>query len=398
MGFVDKVRQKIKEMKDENMYQDALRILQEKHYKLTHNKKKVVHNGEQGYKWVDGQIPPRSFENFYYLKSWDCIKAHIKEYDINSVDLISDFGFKIKFDDIEYTTFRCTPNDNTPYDDIYCIAVNGSILEFRGLPNEVSVVDMPIFEKSFDIHEYSAWVKEFLPNTYLTVRKDTFNTTSTPDVANMLKNTIDKGLIPQYWIWIENEYLCLVGKIKNIAQIKGFTGYEKFDKSSIERYKLDDIVCFLTIGDIRHFQTISGGELTGGGSDIGKAIVGGLLFGAVGAIVNSRDKINMTAFQTEVHKIDERVIRLVINNKFIDFMPDEAVVNIDGKTEKVSTIDAFGKLMPQKDYRILSVKQGKVDKQDDEIEKIKRLSELQEKGIISKEDFEEKKKELLSKI
>ena len=60
-------------------------------------------------------------------------------------------------------------------------------------------------------------------------------------------------------------------------------------------------------------------------------------------------------------------------------------------------VDAFLSILPEKDYRILSVKKSE-NKQDDNIDKIEKLSKLKEKGIITDEEFNKKKEELRNKI
>ena len=79
----------------------------------------------------------------------------------------------------------------------------------------------------------------------------------------------------------------------------------------------------------------------------------------------------------------------VITNNAKVFKNDDCI--------KTTALDAFLSILPEKDYRILSVKKSE-NKQDDNIDKIEKLSKLKEKGIITDEEFNKKKEELLNKI
>lgn len=101
-----------------------------------------------------------------------------------------------------------------------------------------------------------------------------------------------------FWGFREDDNLCLVSKDYN-----NDIGKIKININNIQR--------FSRLGDIDSYTEISGGD--GGGSSIGKAVVGGIIAGGVGAIVASRNKIN--EIKTERIVNDDRITVLQVEKE-----------------------------------------------------------------------------------
>lgn len=124
------------------------------------------------------------------------------------------------------------------------------------------------------------------------------------DIVDFDNYTTLNGEQKAFWGFRENDNLCLVSKDYNndIGKIK---------------ININDIQRFNRLGDIDSYTEISGGD--GGGSSIGKAVVGGIIAGGAGAVVASRNKIN--EIKTERIVNDDRITVLQVekenNNYYI---------------------------------------------------------------------------------
>lgn len=136
----------------------------------------------------------------------------------------------------------------------------------------------------------------------------------------------------------------------------------------------DSIVCFSRYGDF--FTSTRVYEES---PSFGRFVAGSLIGGGVGAIVASRGSI---ASQTKVH--DHRETILVLSED-----GQESYLFFDPNLFQI-----LMHRMPNKEITYLS-KSLKESKGSDVVEKLKTLGELQEKGHISKEEFDRLKSELL---
>lgn len=162
---------------------------------------------------------------------------------------------------------------------------------------------------------------------------------------------------------------------------------------SIHSIEIDKIEYFKVKGEVYKETKITGGG--GGGSSIKGAVVGQAIAGGVGAVVGSRKKIDEVKSQLITH--DER---LTLLNYF------------DEKKERRSLIfkypdyHKFNDLIPEKEFHIVkSIKSAqlissqKTTNNDKNItEQIRELAKLRDEGILTDEEFNEKKKVLLDKI
>lgn len=145
----------------------------------------------------------------------------------------------------------------------------------------------------------------------------------------------------------------------------------------IASIKKENVLFFSRVGDIYT-------KSSGGGFNLTGAIVGGIIGSGIGAVIGSRNKI-----VTEL--IDERNTVLMIKEN------DE----IKSIFFTSTTYDLFLKVLPDKDINTVnvSIHDRKTDNFEDEIIiKIKKLDELRIKGILTAEEFEERKKTILDKF
>ena len=178
----------------------------------------------------------------------------------------------------------------------------------------------------------------------------------------------------------------------NFDPLKIKTQNLKFEQLKFDVFQISikDIVKFEKEGEVFRENKISGGG--GGGSSIGRAIVGGVVAGGAGAIVASRKETE--AIKSELITHDDRTCRLTyMENNIKQIMLFDY---LDYKT--------FKELIPEKDISVIDEirRRNVIDEhtspQTDNIQKIRDLGTLRDEGILTQEEFEEKKKELLKKV
>lgn len=157
-------------------------------------------------------------------------------------------------------------------------------------------------------------------------------------------------------------------------QFDEIPSYERF-------FKLDDIKFYQTIGSVHNEQTISGGG--GGGSSLKGAIVGGVIAGGAGAIIGSRQKVN--EIKSNNYSVDDRETEITFNN---------------GKKLCIKGLEFYTRLLdiiPEKDYEnYVKSKENKGNpKNNNYINELKELKHLLDEGVISQEEFEKKKQQIL---
>lgn len=192
------------------------------------------------------------------------------------------------------------------------------------------------------------------------------------------------------WLWVAN------GNLYEAEDIDRFV--ERCLNQDLEKYAIEyscipvsNIQYFSAEGDVQYTTRISGGG--GGGSTITGAIVGGLLAGEAGAIVGSRKKVNEIKSESITHDSRNTLIRYYRENELL-------TISYDG----FDVYNYLLKKMPEKD--LLSMQLKGTDKQKESAEnslsdieeKMSTIKRLYEAGLISKEEFEEKRTELLTKI
>lgn len=224
------------------------------------------------------------------------------------------------------------------------------------------------FEKYFDIRKKNEISENCLKVSYL-------------DGVKILKG-------PNF-IWVNDNKICFFPSIDciDLYFMSGAMSQLNFVTLSINIY---DIISFSKEGEIFHETKMSGGG--GGGSSIGKAIFGGIIAGGAGAIVASRKKTE--AIKSELITHDERTCCLTYLEK------NTKQIMLFG----YSDYKIFKELIPEKDISVIDEirRRNVIDKQTtpqtDNIQKIRDLGTLRDEGILTQEEFDEKKKELLKKV
>lgn len=147
---------------------------------------------------------------------------------------------------------------------------------------------------------------------------------------------------------------------------------------------IKDIKYYRLIGQKYVTTEISGGG--GGGSSIKGAVIGGLIAGDVGAIVGSRKAVEEVKGTSTIH--DEQVVLLYSNDL-------KQVMQFSSNAYAI-----FTKLIPEKDYEVVIQSNNEqmnvtVDNTRNNADAIREYKKLLEEGIITQEEFDKKKKELL---
>ena len=156
---------------------------------------------------------------------------------------------------------------------------------------------------------------------------------------------------------------------------------------------LDDILYFCKDGDVQYASVVEGGGGSGGGANLSGALLGGLMFGGVGALVGSQygTDVHINPIHTSVEEIDTRKTLLVIRKGNA----------IEVEEFMIDSYNALLQLIPTKErnYVISHQEQQAApaapQKSAGLREQLAELKELLDMGIISQEEFDAKKKQLL---
>ncbi len=149
---------------------------------------------------------------------------------------------------------------------------------------------------------------------------------------------------------------------------------------------------FAKKGEIFRETKISGGG--GGGSSIGGAVAGGILAGGTGAVIGSRKKVNEIKSELVTHDTRETFLNYYDGSEKHSLFFD------------IGAYEIFNDLIPEKAYDIVSaIKSAEIIKAQTVSQSIKsvpeqlrELAKLRDDGIITEDDFNATKKQLLAKI
>ena len=192
-----------------------------------------------------------------------------------------------------------------------------------------------------------------------------------------------------YYIWADNNNLFLRLDYNIEVDIHEDDIIEYF---YIKILQISNIIFFTTQGGITNENHISGGG--GGGSSMVGAITGGLVAGPTGAIIGSRKSINEITSELITHDTRQTIIQYFNeehekNTLLLSFQDYQTLLEI----------------IPEKDFKIVSIINENNTIQNilnndhsKEINQIKQLALLKDEGIISEDEFINKKTELLKRI
>lgn len=176
--------------------------------------------------------------------------------------------------------------------------------------------------------------------------------------------------------------------INNI--IEPFSGSFSDGKNYPMSIWIDKIDYFERTGEVFHESKISGGG--GGGVSIVGAIVGGIIAGGTGAIIGSRQRVN--PIKSEIITHDARVTNL----KFFDQYKNRHTLALGA-----NAFEVLQDLIPEKEYGLVMANRSSAPKSEDFTDKkesnvidlLREFAKLKDEGIITPEEFEAKKKQML---
>lgn len=190
------------------------------------------------------------------------------------------------------------------------------------------------------------------------------------------------------YLWVANEKLYEAeNKDSYINRYLGKT--DLIHELSYNEISVSDIQYYSKEGDVQYTTKISGGG--GGGSSISGAVVGGLIAGETGAVIGSRQKVQEVTSETVKHDSRRTLIRYY-KDKQIN------VISYVG----FEVYDYLLKKIPEKDLLTIQLEKKPVvrEKQNSDSikDKLETIKQLYENELITKEEYEQKRNEILSKI
>ena len=206
------------------------------------------------------------------------------------------------------------------------------------------------------------------------------------------------GNIVDTYIWVQSDALHIMPKwieipislsrvdvvMSNIDILDNLYRRVVIPFSDIEYYQIG--------GEYYRENKISGGG--GGGSDIRGAIIGGVVAGGVGAVIGSRKETDSIKSKLVTHDTRETVLCYYKNG------------NRRSIVFEYENYQVFEDLIPEKNYDIvtetkrkgLTQQIAKHDYTKTIAEQIRELATLKNDGILTEEEFKEKKGELLARM
>lgn len=159
-------------------------------------------------------------------------------------------------------------------------------------------------------------------------------------------------------------------------------------------YNFSDLISYEII---ENNKTIFNSTTKGGNT---KALVGGLLFGSTGAIVggSTAKRKTQTLSQEYCNSLKIKVVVNDIENEtiYIDFINSDIQLESNLYKEKIEAAQEIISLLEFIEYNNTKREQHKSELGDDKFETLKKYKELLDMEIITKKEFEDKKKEILN--
>lgn len=187
-------------------------------------------------------------------------------------------------------------------------------------------------------------------------------------------NNIDIDFGDSCYVWRDEKFLCICNTvIRNGIKIK-----------------IPNIKYYRITGDKYVTTEVTGGG--GGGTSIKGAIIGGIIAGEAGAIIGSRKSVESVKSSSTIH--DKQTVLMYNENLSQDIKFHSNIYKI--------LLDIF----PEKEYGMVinTIPQSSVQpplKNNDDLDtksKLKELKSMFEEDLITEEEYNNKKQELLSKM
>ncbi len=209
------------------------------------------------------------------------------------------------------------------------------------------------------------------------------------DIISIKKKEYSIYISQKYYYWIKDKKIFFFPQKEDFIRwhvnINNSVDYCE-ENAKLISINISDIVYFKVIGDISYVTNVESS-----GINVKGAAIGAVVAGDAGAIIGSRPKITS--------KVEEK------DNRFVElkYKDDETI-----KTLKFdyTALDIFREIIPEKEYEYAGFTTEKVTEQAQEDtansytieERFKKLNDLKHAGLITEEEFANKKKELLEQI
>ena len=277
--------------------------------------------------------------------------------------------------------------DDQYYTLVLCCGIVGIILILLGLVinklEQASVHDM-IEKNKIIIEENKKDVSDWFdcknknyginPDNVLAVRKEGYS----------------RYFFQKYYYWTKDNSLFLFPQkedfIYQYINIKNSIKYCE-EIAILDCIDISDIVYFKTVGDVSYVTNVESTGINVKGAAIGAAVAGD-----AGAIIGSRPKIT-----SKVEEKDNRYVELKYKDngtiKTLEF--------------DYTALSIFRNLFPEKEFEYVNFKSENLEEKNvtndttttlSLEEKFEKLKSLKNSGLITEEEFSDKKKELLKQI
>lgn len=243
--------------------------------------------------------------------------------------------------------------------------------------NQLILKKFFITEKTIcDFSQSNIFVIEIYDITNVKIIPISTNVNNSSIANNFIESTTVKNYL---YIDEYHKYIC----IPKISQLSG-----KFIRNESKFIKYSDIK---SVEMQSNEEVISSKASTKGG--LGSAVVGGALFGPVGAIVGASTGKKNT--QVSYNNNVKHIIRILLND--INHPCETIIVDSDSISANkiLSVLELIINNNNNNSEKNNSVNMNHSNDDTDKFEEIKKFKELLEQNIITQEDFEKKKKELL---
>lgn len=186
----------------------------------------------------------------------------------------------------------------------------------------------------------------------------------------------------------DKNYRQMLSKVNNEKFLDAIEKVHGEPEKWLTVINIDDVQYFKFEGNMNVAHDVHG---SGGGVNVDGAIVGGMLFGGAGAVIGSGLGTDISV-STNIIEYDNRFINLIYQDKT--------------RTTKSISLpyamkDALMTIMPEKEFSYIQLNNKPKEEPkadigiDDQIEAIKKLKDLLDVGVLTQEEFDAKKKQIL---